>query len=118
MKKITVLLVMLTVFLVTWNANAAPVSFGSNDYEFIVVSNPYENNTWTNASTAAASSVYNSVSGHLATITSQAENDFLFGLVPGSFSGFTGAWLGGRDGQGWLVGPEAGQGFSYTNWGG
>lgn len=101
-------------------AEAAPLSFGSNSYEFVQVTDPFtgSNNAWATASAAAAASVFNSVNGHLATITSQAENDFLFGLVAGSFSGFKGAWLGGKAPGGWLEGPETGQGFSYTNWGG
>lgn len=44
--------------------------------------------------------------------------DFLFALVSDSFSGFTGAWLAGKAPEGWLVGPEIGQDFSFTNWGG
>jgi flagellin-like hook-associated protein FlgL len=69
------------------------------------------------------------VTGHLANITSQEENDFINALAPGN------VWLGGGDGpvEGewrWLAGPEAGQQFwqggvggstvggSYANWGG
>ena len=101
-------------------ADATPLLFGSNYYEFVQVPQPFtgSNNAWATADAAAAASVFNSLSGHLATITSQAENDFLLGLVSGSFSGFAGAWLGGKAPDGWLVGPETGQGFSYTNWGG
>ena len=101
-------------------ADATPMAFGSNHYEFIQVTDPFtgSNNTWGTASAAAAASVFNGVNGHLATLTSQAENDFLLGLVSGSFSGFTGAWLGGKSPEGWQVGPEAAQAFSYTNWGG
>src|SRR5262249_14231512 len=51
-------------------------------------------------------------------ITSQAENDFILSLVAGQFPQRDGAWLGGKAPEGWLDGPEAGQGFSYTNWGG
>ncbi len=68
------------------------------------------------------------VTGHLANITSQAENDFINALAPGN------VWLGGSDAavEGewrWLAGPEAGQQFwqggiggstvggSYANWG-
>ena len=101
-------------------ADATPLLFGSNYYEFVQVPQPFtgSNNAWATADAAAAASVFNSLSGHLATVTSQADNDFLFGLVSGNFSGFAGAWLGGKAPDGWLVGPETGQGFSYTNWGG
>lgn len=69
------------------------------------------------------------VTGHLANITSQLENDFVNALAPGN------AWLGGSDTavEGtwvWTSGPEAGQQFwqgaaggfapggAYENWGG
>ncbi len=102
---------------------AAPVFFGSNGYEFIEVSDPFTggNNSWATASAAAASRVFGGANGHLATITSQAENDALFGLVSGLITQpdvFAGAWLGGKEPEGWLVGPEIGDLFSYTNWGG
>ena len=101
-------------------AAATPVAFGSNFYEFVEITDPFagDNNYWTTASSAAAASVFNGVSGHLATVSSQAENDFLLALAGGGFNGFTGAWLGGKTPEGWLVGPEVGQAFSYTNWGG
>ncbi len=99
---------------------AAPLVFGSNHYLFVPVPQPFtgNNNSWDTAKAAAAASVFNSVNGHLATVTSQAENDFLFSLVAGTFSGFNGAWLGGKSPEGWLTGPETGQSFTYTSWGG
>jgi hypothetical protein len=91
--------------------------FGTNAYEFIEVGG---GGTWDAASNAAAACVFNGVNGHLATITSQSENDFLIGLVT-LFDGINGAWLGG-DYLGWLEGPEAGASFSqvgnYQAWGG
>lgn len=101
-------------------ADAAPAAFGTSFYEFVEVADPFtgQNNTWATANAAAAASTYNGQNGYLATITSQAENDFLFGLTAGSYTGFTGAWIGGKSPEGWLTGPEAGQGFTYTNWGG
>lgn len=102
-------------------AAAAPVIFGANAYELIIVANPFtgSNNTWATASAAAAASVFNSVNGHLATVTSQAENDFLVSLIGTSPQGFNGAWLGGNQ-FGWLEGPETGMTFAqaggYTNW--
>ena len=96
-------------------AHAVPMVFGSNAYEFVQVNLV----TYATSSAAAAASTFNGVNGHLATITSQAENDFILGLVTAVFSGFNGAWLGGNF-QGWLEGPEAGQTFvqagGYTNW--
>jgi hypothetical protein len=107
-------------------AQAAPILWssgsGGNDhyYDLILVPDPFtgNNNAWSTDSAAASASVFNGVSGHLATVTSQAENDFLLSLVPGGLPDGAGAWLGGRAPQGWLEGPEAGQPFTYTNWGG
>lgn len=101
-------------------ALATPMPFGSNYYEFVEVTDPFtgNNNSWFVAKAAAQVSVFNGVNGHLATVTSQAENNFLLSLVSGSFTGFKGAWLGGKDPEGWLDGPENGMAFSYTNWGG
>lgn len=102
------------------SADAAPSFFGGHAYEFVQVADPYTgtNNTWATASAAAAASDFNGANGYLATVTSQAENDFLLSLASGLFSEFTGAWLGGDAPEGWLVGPEAGQAFTYTNFGG
>ena len=99
-----------------------PTVFGSNAYEFVIVSDPFtaDNNHWVTAEADAAASVFNGVNGHLATITSDAENAFLFGLASGTFQGFAGAWLGGNH-AGWLAGPENGQSFAdtgYQKWGG
>lgn len=95
---------------------------GGNDhyYEFILVPDPYtgNNNAWATDSAAASASVFNGQSGYLATVTSQAENDFLMSLVPAGLSQGAGAWLGGKAPEGWLVGPEAGQPFGFTNFGG
>jgi hypothetical protein len=97
-----------------------PVLFEENGhyYEFVEVPDPFAppNNSWATASAAASARTYNGLTGHLATITSQAENDFLLSLVSGSFSGFVGAWLGGKSPEGWLAGAENGQAFAYTYW--
>lgn len=96
--------------------------------------NYYQNTTdftdWFTARDRAATAVLEGVPeirGHLATITSQEENDIIFGLLTAT------SWLGGSDDavEGewrWVVGPEAGQQFwqglaggtavngSYENW--
>lgn len=99
---------------------ADPVLHGTHYYEFVEVADPFtgENNAWWTARDGAASRSWLGLQGHLATVTSQAENDFLYSLVAGQYAGFTGAWLGCEAPEGWLVGPEAGQGFSYQAWGG
>ena len=100
-------------------AVAQPSAYGANHYEFVQVQNPFvgANNSWATASAAASTSVFNGQNGHLATVTSAGENNFLLSLTSG-FSGFNGAWLGGAAPSGWLVGPEAGTGFTYWGFGG
>jgi len=69
--------------------------------------------TWQQASANAATAELNGVPeirGHLATITSQEENDFVFALLTAT------SWLGGSDDEvegvwRWVEGPEAGQQF-------
>ena len=101
-------------------AAVVPVLFGSSYYAYVEVPDPFtgQNNTWATANAAASAMTFNGEVGYLATITSQAENDFLFSMVDGLYTGFTGAWIGGKSPEGWLTGPEAGQPFGYTNWGG
>ena len=100
-------------------ATAVPTQFGSSFYDLIFVDDPFtgNNNAWETARAAAAASSFNAQAGYLATVTSQAENDFIFGLA-GGFRSFTGAWLGGKSPEGWQVGPETGQAFTFTNFGG
>ncbi|OUS26963.1 hypothetical protein A9Q99_17275 [Gammaproteobacteria bacterium 45_16_T64] len=118
---ISIVVIIITLSLLTAsNANAVPQIFDGNAYEFVQVTNPFigNNNHWSTASSSASASTHNGVNGHLATVTSQAENDFLLSLVT-LYNGFNGAWLGGNA-TGWLEGPEAGNTFAqvggYTNW--
>jgi hypothetical protein len=76
--------------------------------------------SWTSAEKAAEAE-----GGHLATITNQAENDFVFGLVNNGkyFKDYSGPWLGGsaplsraKPGDGWYW--VTGEPWSYTNWNG
>ncbi|MCG8615137.1 MAG: PEP-CTERM sorting domain-containing protein [Desulfobacterales bacterium] len=99
-------------------AMASPVLFGDNYYEFVEVEDPFSGgrNSWSKANTEASARSYLGVSGHLATISSQAENDFLYSLA-GEYDYFRGVWIGGNA-TGWLTGPEQGQSYSYSNWGG
>lgn len=72
-------------------ASAVPVEWSDNGhfYELIV-----ETTSWTNAEATAASSTHMGLSGHLVTITSQEEQDFLNTVInPGSLK----SWLGATD---------------------
>ena len=85
-------------------SQATPIQFADNGHYYEYISTP---RNWFDARDDAASRVYLGLIGHLATITSEAENNFLrdtFGQV---------AWLGANDFdvEGtwvWAVGPEAG----------
>ena len=70
---------------------------------------------WGPANGAAQAALLNGVNGHLATVTSQTEHDFLKSLANG-----TSTWLGGTDTgtEGvwrWVTGPENGQQFANSS---
>jgi hypothetical protein len=96
-------------------ANSQPVPFNGHYYEYVGTTL-----NWTAARDAAAARSHGGVLGHLATATTQAENDFLFSLRPAPTQTFLGAWIGVKvaNVQTWDVGPEAGSTLAYKNWGG
>lgn len=110
MKRLLVLLSMT----ISAPAISAPIQWSENGhwYEYISASLSAED-----AFLAAQATTFNGLQGYLVTITSAGENEFVNFVVDGNL-----AWLGGSD-QGdegnwtWRNGPEAGQAFSYTNWG-
>jgi len=90
---------------------AAPAFWPVNGHYYQLVTNQL---SWQNASAAASNSVYLNLQGYLATVTSQAENDFIKSLLQ---SDARGVRLGGTDagteGQWrWVTGES----FNYTNW--
>lgn len=109
---------------------AVPVYFAGtgNYYEFVAAPNI----NWVTARNAAAASSYLGAPGHLATITTLAENNFISATFNNGQSAQF-AWLGGSEPNDdgvwrWAVGPEAGTQFSlfnaptapfnFANWGG
>ena len=95
---------------VTWD-----VSAGGNGHQYLAVPG-FAGLNWNAANTLAQAQ-----GGYLASITSQAENDFVFGLINSSpfFNSFNGAGpaIGGylnvpADGWHWT----SGEAWSYTNW--
>lgn len=125
MRTLSLIVVFLLGFLCFYfgTAAAAPVQYPANGnyYELILSPEGSLLPSWFDASAAASSSIFLGVSGHLATITSEGENSFVLGLassIPDVWTeaGWAGAWLGGKAPEGWLVGPEDGNAFTYTNW--
>ncbi|MFO1486726.1 MAG: protein kinase [Verrucomicrobiaceae bacterium] len=85
-----------------------PQTFGGHLYEFV----PDKTLTWTQAKAAAEAK-----GGHLATITSKEENDFLASNMIAKIEKGLGAWIGGTDegapGQWrWVTGEP----FTFTAW--
>ena len=114
------------------NANPTFFSDTGHYYEFVTVSDPI---LWQDAKVAAENRIFNGIKGHLVTITSQAENDFVSSLAT-SPSRIAEGWIGASDAEEegiwkWVTGPEAGTQFwqggpspggstvggSYANWG-
>jgi hypothetical protein len=84
-----------------------PQPAGGNCHAYRVISSP---NSWTGASNFAASQTYQTVSGHLATIESATENEFVHSLL-----GTDNHWLGGSltsTGYTWMNLDST----SYDNW--
>ena len=124
-------------------AQASPISyldgeqrvaaFGDNVYRYVV--SPLD---WNAALAAATTYSWNGQTGHLVTVTSLAENNFIYSAFVGPR--FAAAVAGGahygdpaleqatswialsdRSTEGtwrWMTGPEAGTVTSFSNWGG
>jgi hypothetical protein len=107
-------------------ANATPVLWEANGhyYEIITIENRI---SWDSARLSAAASSFLGLQGHLATITSSAENIFISNNIllgnGTNDSGIEDKWLGGYQiagseepdsGWAWVTGET----FSYNNWAG
>jgi hypothetical protein len=120
---------MLLTMLMTWTPSKADeeipasgaVVWSGNGHWYEVVS-VEDGITWEEANLAAVA-----MGGYLATITSQEENDFVFGLVDEmefwSISGYdaVGPWLGGLQPPNSLIPGQdwhwvTGEPWQYTNW--
>lgn len=116
-----VLLVIAAMFIATASADPVqwPVGEGGNDYYYDLIEHP-EGMTWYDARDEAPTFSHLGVPGHLATITSAEEGDFIVAnLLLASPSAYY--WLGGLQPDGsqepdggweWLFGEV----WNYTNW--
>lgn len=97
-------------------SQATPLQFSGNGHWYDVIDVP--GITWTEANTIAGSSIYGGLGGHLATITSDEENNFIFSSFGVNNRPL---WLGGfqepsasepfGDWQ-WVTGES----WLYSNW--
>jgi len=92
-------------------------------YQYVSATSIFAPVSFGTALAAAQSSTHLGLQGYLATVTSQAEQDFLNGAFSYlfGFGAVSTTWLGASDADvegewRWLGGPEAGQLASYTNW--
>jgi len=118
-KPASLVVILLTLFVVAiGSANATPFLNLANGHYYDVVSVPYM--TWHEARIAASELTHGGYSGHLATVTSQAENAFIVNTF--DFAALTNKWLGAfqadaskvDDGWEWITGEA----WSYTSWNG
>lgn len=118
MKKLTSLLCCIAApLLANHTASAAPVQWAGNGHYYEVVSLP--GSSWVAARDQAAGMSFNGIQGHLATLTSAAENAFVTSLLT---TAATQQWFiggiqppntpGPADAWGWITGET----WSYTNW--
>jgi Lectin C-type domain len=103
----------------SFGVHAAPVQWtaasGGNDHWYDIIT---DGRTWDEAVADAVTRSHLGLTGYVATVLSQAENDFIHNSVSR-----TQAWLGGndRDSEGdwvWKTGPEAGLSFPFFFWAG
>lgn len=113
MRRAGLVLVLFGVALSAGPAPAAPVLNPSNGNYYELVT---QQTTWAGALSAASGLTFRGKTGHLATITSAAENDFIRDTFQTGQAQFF-AWIGGHEPADdgvwlWGAGPEAGVQFS------
>ncbi len=87
------------------------MSYKGHFYEYIPLNYYFDD-----ALTVASEKIYNGLHGHLVTITTQAEFDFL----TSAFANLQDVWIGASDSavEGtyrWVTGPQAGQRMNISN---
>jgi DNA-binding beta-propeller fold protein YncE len=99
------------------NAHAAPVQFASNGHYYEAIPDPSHLLLWDQMRDVAATMTFSGMQGHLATITSAEEQQFLNDTFPGTYVFALGGFqLPGSSepagGWTWITGEP----FAYTNW--
>ena len=103
----------------SFTSNATPIYFANTGSYYDMVSG---NITWTDARTASGLKSYAGRSGRLATVSSQAENDFIVNnLLSTGYWGqayWLGAWQPNGNNEAAAAGWQwiNGESWSYTNW--
>jgi len=99
MKKVFVVMATIALLCMDMNVQAAPVQWSGNGHWYDAISFGSNWRTqhpnWIQSKSMAESSYYQGIQGHLATITSQEENDFITSAFPESWQGEYGYFLGG-----------------------
>lgn len=115
MKRASAFAVLVMGLLMVSTAFGVPAYFSGNGHYYELVQDEL---TWTQARDAAVSLSYLGLPGHLATITSQAEQDFATPLLTIEHA----TWIGGYQTPGSLP-PDSGwnwvtgEAWGFTNWG-
>ncbi len=94
-----------------------PESEGGNGnyYDLVTFSDDFL--SWTDSRNAAASQMWDGAAGHLATLTSEAENNWVFANLGSPYAYYLGAFQpagSGEPGGGWQWVTQ--EDWSYTNW--
>lgn len=119
-RKITGLIIGTFLLTAAGQVHATPVQWtladGGNDHWYNLIDSP--NTSWSDANTSANALSFNNLDGHLATITSDAENSFIFNILQINNRP---VWLGGfqdEDAQEPLADWEwvTGEAWTFTNW--
>jgi hypothetical protein len=104
------------------SASAVPVFNPGNGHYYEFIATPL---SFDGALAAASSLTYLGNQGYLATVTSAAEQNFIFNNVTAASTWFAGTDRGTEGDWKWVAGPEAGQTFwlngvttIYANWSG
>jgi len=112
MKSLNILITFSLGLLIAGTASAVPVQFNGHWYDEISF-----NGTWEQANVDANSRTHNSMQGHLATITSAEENNFIYSNVFLQLYAANWSWLGGTDvAQEGVWEWVTGEAWSYSAW--